>query len=255
MPEFNLLNHRELEVSPEQIGRNVEIRLIFMRHGEKDPINRENGLLTERGKEQFQEFAEEELGDPNRTLVCYGTEIPRTAQSCLEALKTSGAQVKVYPEPLDELDMRIGEQNQKDRKTRFSRAFLETMKGMPVGHNVRQYLGYGRQRPDPDTYSPQEFAGGVAKVILNYETKVGRITSGKKTDVLLVSHDFVLSSFIQEVLGEKFTAEHPTLEPAGYFEVLIKTDGQGQHSMEGVYQGRHFNFDPEVLKSFAQKYD
>lgn len=255
MLKFDLLPPREYEPNPEQIGKNAEVRLIFIRHGEKDPKDRERGLLTEKGKQEFRDFVAKELNDPNRSLVCYGTEIARTIQSSMEALKSACANIKVFPEPLDELDMHIGESMDKGRKSRFSRNFIETMKGMPQGHNVKQYLTYGDKRPDETTYSPREFAGGLAKIILGYDAKIDKFKSGNKSDVLLVSHDFVLSTFIQEVLHEQFSTEHSTLRTAEFFEVVVKTDEKGQHTMECVYNGKHFNLDLDMLKDLAQKYE
>ncbi len=225
MFKFNLLG-RESEPRREESGRNVEIRLIFIRHGQKDMKDRERGLLTEKGKEQFREFAEAELGDPNRNLIVYGTDIARTLQSGFEAVSNAQSKIKVFPEPLNELSMSI-DSHDKTKPQKFSRAFMEKMKSMPPGDNVSYYLTYHDQKPDEGTVSPRELACGIAKIITGYNNKKERFKSDTKTDVVLVSHDFVLRSFLQECLGIKLREGNKNMKPAEFFEIIIKTDDRG----------------------------
>ena len=126
---------------------------------------------------------------------------------------------------------------------------------MPIGDNVRHYIGYRYQRPDAESFSPQETAGGIAKIIVGYNKKIDVMKSGSKNDVLMVSHDFVLSAFLQEVLGIELQESKKNMNPAESFEVIINTDSSGKHVLDCVYEGKRYSIPPDLLNSFAQKYE
>lgn len=254
MFKYNLLRQVEGEPNPEKLGKNVEIRLIFARHGEKDMNDREKGLLTEKGKIEFREFAETELQDSDRTLVVYGTDIDRTVQSGLEAVANAESRVKVYPQPLSELSLNVGSVDSR-RPQKFSRAFMNKMKGLSPGDNVSQYLTYHDQKPDEGTVSPRELASGIAKIIIDYHNKAKRFKSDSKTDVLLVSHDFVLRSFLQEFLAMGLTEGKRNLDTAEFFEVLIKTNEKGEAILEFKYAGQSRILNLADLQELTSQYE
>jgi broad specificity phosphatase PhoE len=245
MLKINLLEKPRNIESPEARGRNVELRLIFIRHGEKDPNDKVGGRLTEYGKQQFEEFAERELSNPDRTLVVFGSDIVRTLQSGHSAFQKSKANFKSTPDPLNALS------RDPNRVPKISDDFLKKIVSMSPNENVQHWMSYGDKRPDESTMSPREMAAGLAQLIVDYDKKIDNIQSGSKTDVLAVSHDFILSSFLQEAFGIKPAQGDESVHTAEPFFMTIRTDDTGTHSLQFEFRGKKYNIKIDELRELA----
>lgn len=250
MFEINLLKRSEQEKNPEIHGKNVEVRIILIRHGEKNKINRKTGGLTETGRQQFRNFATENLGDPERNLIVYGGDLVRTIQSGLEATGVSTAKIKAYPEVMDELSLNIGSHDPK-HKAKISPALMAKLSSMPMGENVKLYLGNKDKKPDQESISPREMAEGIVRIFLGYDEKIDRIKSETKNDILAVSSDYIIASFLQEVLGVDFDAEN-TLNFAEGLQFTIRTDEAGNHTYECKFRNKNYSLNKEQLLQWLQ---
>ena len=250
MIEINLSKRREGEPSPEIFGKNVELRIFLMRHGEKDMADRKTGRLTEVGKEQFREFAIQKLNDPKRHLIIYGSDLVRTIQSGLEAMKMSAAEVKTYPAPLDELSLNIGSRDPK-HKEKLSPDLIQKLGAMPMGDSIKHYLKYRYQRPDEKSFSPRELAEGIVRMLLGYDKKIDHARSETKNDILAVSSDYIIASFLQEALGIDFKKED-TLNFAEGLQFTIRTDKDGTHTYECEFRNKKYSLSKEQLEQWLK---
>lgn len=254
MLEANLLR-QERERSPEAIGHNVELRLIFIRHGEKDRTDRTFGRLTENGKEQLRQFALEELKDPDRNLVIYGTDVARTVQSGLAAKEKAAAKVQVEPDYLNGLSLNLNSQDP-NRPSKMSDEFIKKALTMSSEENVQYLMSFGARRPDVGTLAPRELAAGIAQIISGYDKKIDKMKSQSRTDVLMVSHDFVLGAFLQEAMEIMLDTGKVPMNFAEAFYVTIKVDNEGKHKVVFSFRDQTVDLDMSEIEKLANfKYE
>jgi broad specificity phosphatase PhoE len=265
----------EAKESKERFGRNVKIHAIFVRHGEKEisPTKFETGL-TERGKKESKEFAKK-LKE-RKTIKAFSSDTERTKETAKLIVEASPTEKKMkqrvkkelgfYYDPeggfvkkLKEIKKEILGENfdrlpEKEQKERFHEYEKQTMD---------YYLGFGNKRPDPNTFSPVETAAMIARRLDIYLRMPEKLYSDSEVDLINVSHDFPLVSFLKEVLirkvGEKQIRGFGKIDEIGGpiglnegFEVLIQTDNQGEESLKMIFRNQEYRIDMERLKELVE---
>ncbi len=253
MLELNLNRPvQEREFNPEAQGRNAEFRVILIRHGEKDMNQRDVGHLTEQGRQQLRDFGLTELTDPERKLVVYSGDLARVVQSGQEALGTSQAETKVHTQVLDSLSLNIDSQDPK-HPVKITDETLKSWGKDEMGVGVKKYLEFHDQSPDGGkSMSPRQVASDIAKTVFVFDRKLDRVKSGEKTDVLMVSSDYLIAAFAQEVMGVDFSNQ-PTIKLGESMYFTFSTDTNGKHTRVFEFRNQKYEIPDELLQKWLEE--
>jgi len=247
--ESNELN--PIESAEGQFGRNVELHAIFMRHGEAD----EGGGLTETGKRQV-EIAGQSI-DSADVIKVYSSPIRRARETAEGIGETVTHDKKL--ETRTKLSLEIPNISEE-----FLDKLVEIEKRSP-DTSTQFYLNFGKQRPDPETSSPQEIAEMMAYVLSNYFKMAKRLKSGSNIDLVNVTHQGLPEALLKEVLiqedrdkqkvGLETLAEiGGPLKPAESMEFRIRTNEDGDETVELYFRGKTFNLDLGKVDELSRTY-
>lgn len=250
-------------------GRNVKVSAIFERHGEKAKSETTaETQLTETGKAEGAKFGKKL---PKRSVVKgYSSDTERTIATANLAVENSPTEVK---KPRIKIDRDLGFYYDKEGEFfKDVRNAAEGASDLTEYRNLQAdyYLKFGDKRPNPRTVSPVELAALMAKKVNTYISMADRLDSGSDVQLLNVTHDFNIASFLKEVmvLARKEDDEPVKFEKIekigggiGYnesFEVLTETDAQGNKTIKLIFRGKEYELDTKRLAELveiAKKFD
>jgi len=261
--------------SEKEMGKNVTIHAIFMRHGEKEMSSQSNPetSLTPEGREQSEQFGEnlEErdaikgfASDTDRTRETSGRAVASspTENKMRHAIKKELA-FKYNPEgvlvnELQQLKTQIlkedfNEQAQDEKERRLQDYDTQI---------TDRYLSFGSTKPDADTYSPEEAAAQMAKRANRYLNMTAKLKSGSDIDLINVTHDFMVAAFLKEVIVRDEESSHKTgfdsindiggpIQPTDSFEIRISTDDQGEPTTSLLFRDQEYGIDQDRLSELV----
>ncbi len=240
--------------SQERFGRNVEIHVVFVRHGEKD----ESGELTEKGKNQAAEFGKRLEGKD--AIKGYSSPVQRAIETVEKILESSPHDKKLKTRVRTEIGI-----------PPFSKECYKKFKELEARDPdaaAEWFLSFGTERPDAETASPHEVAESFAYILTKYLRMADKLYSGSNIDLVNVTHQGLPESLLKEVLkreiDDKEVIGFENLKDIGGalkftegMEFVIKTDGEGNKKLTVSFRGQEYDIDmakrDELAKSYAEK--
>ncbi len=258
-------------------GRNVELHILFLRHGEKEyAIETPDTDLTEEGRKMSRDVG---ATREKRTAVKgYASDTLRTkgtAEGVVAATPTGKKMAQrqsdlltFHYEPNGEvvrrmLEIRAAIAGSKEEFTTLSPdEQRDRMRRVGVAQ-ADYYLAYGDQRPEPNTYSPVETAAQTAMLIARYTRMGTHMDAGSSVEFVNATHDVNLAAFLKEVLVRDvdgmrvrgFTSIEEIGGPMDYtdhFDVVVKLDEDGKPSMKLSFRGSEYAIDEERLRELVE---
>lgn len=244
------------ESAEKRFGRNVKLRAIFKRHGEKefrvksDP----NASLTPDGQAQSEAFGQKIT---TKTIKTYASNTGRTQETGELVAQGAEADRKLRQMTKDDLGLEY------DPKGEFTQEVMRLKKEM-LGddfdnlspedkeklilayetHLSDYYLSFGDQVPPGVKHSPEQVADRILRRVKLYIKMAGRLPNNYEATLVNVTHDFCLAAFFKKVIG--FDSVADIGGPVDYneeFEVLIKTNDQGNKEFKMTFRNKEYSLD------------
>jgi len=239
------------ESKEKEYGRNVEIHAVFVRHGERA----KGGELTERGIEQSKGVGR--LLETKDAIKAYTSPIQRAVETAEKVIETAQHGKKLKTRVRTELGIPT-----------FSENFLEQLQKLETQHPdsaAEHYLSFCDKKPDQETASPHEVAEAMARVSVSYFQMVDRLKSGSNVDIINTTHQGLPEALLKEILvrqeGDEKKVGFSTLTEIGgplklaeQMEFRIKTDSQGNKTIQLYFRDKIFDIDLDKLNSLAKSY-
>lgn len=240
------------ETQEKRFGNNVEVHVIFMRHGEKG----EGGALTEKGKKQATEFGVNL--EKRDAIKGYSSPIQRAIETVEQVIESAPHDKKLNTRIRAEISIPPSSEE-------FLKKFRELEKQAPDAA-AEWYLSFGAERPDDETLSPHEVAESFAYVIKRYMRMADKLYSGSNIDLINATHQGLPEALLKEILirkvGDKEVVGFEKLEDIGGalkftegVEFLIKTDEQGNKKSTVIFRGKEYDVDMAKLSDLAKTYE
>lgn len=272
------MNRMEKLPSPEaqeSRGKNIEVRVHCIRHGEKEVVkgNPETGL-SEIGRQQSRNWGQEKLQQP--VLKTYSSDTARTRETAQLIIGEAHAGKKMTHRVKDELSFRYDPQGEFARQILATRQAIfgndfaqaprpeqERRRAANSAAQLNNYIAYGDHRPDPNTYSPVETAAALAKRVDIFRRMAPRLRSDSQVDLINITHEFNLAAFLHEVIlrpKEDGTTQRGfddvkdiggPFESTEGFEIIVKTDGNSQLATSLLLRGKEYEIDDDRLRELA----
>jgi len=269
---------REIEggIEPKEArGKNIKIRAVFVRHGEKaTSVKTSETGLTERGRQESAEFGRG-LGKRD-AIKPYTTDTKRTRATSREIVGASPTEKKMKQRIRDGLRIELDETGPFfKRLMQIKKEIIgEDFQDIPDKELARRteeaerrqtnyYLGFGEKRPDPNTYSPVEAASRVAQTVNTYIKMPERLNNGSEVDLVNAAHDMPISVFLSEVMvrevdGNRVIGFDNVDEiggPIRYnegFELDISTDQTGDKVVRMFFRNQAYDIDTNRLQELVE---
>ena len=238
----------------ERFGRNVEIHVIFVRHGEKS----ENGELTDEGKKQAAEFGE--TLESRDAVKGYSSPVQRAVETVEQIIENSPHDKKLKTRIRTKIGIPPSSQD-------FYKKFKELEKQGP-DEAAKWFLSFGAEKPDAETASPHEVAESFAYILTRYFKMADKLYSGSNIDLINGTHQGLPEALLNEVLKRKIDDKEVVgfnnLEDIGGalkftegMEFIIKTDEQDDKKITVNFRGQEYDIEMaklnELAKSYAEK--
>jgi len=248
--QFNRLNQtHENEIIDK--GKNVQIHLIFLRHGDKD----KDGSLTEEGKKEATDFGEKLEGKD--AIKGYSSPVPRALETVERVIAGAPHGKKLTTRIRTELGIRPCSKD-------FFKKFREK-ENEGFGEAAEWYLSYGEQKPDAETSSPHEIAEDLAFALDRFIRMSDRLNSGSNIDLVNGTHQSMPEALLKEIMVrekegkkivgfEKLEEIGGALQPTESMEFLIKTDGSGEKELKLYFRGHEYDLDMNIINKLVGAY-
>ena len=238
--------------SQERFGRNVEIHVIFVRHGEKGG----EGELTDEGKKQASGFGENL--ENKHAIKGYSSPIQRAMDTVEHIIENSPHDKKLKTRIRTEIGIPPSSQE-------FYKKFRE-LEEEGADTAAEWFLSFGQERPDSETFSPHEVAEAFAYMIAKYSKMADKLYSGSNIDLVNGTHQGLPEALLKEVLKrevdgrevvgfEKAEDIGGALQFAEGMEFAIRTDERGGKSLKVIFRGQEYGIDMVKLAELAKAYE
>jgi len=243
--------------SKEKFGRNVELSLHFIRHGEKN----ETGKLSREGLLHSKIFAEKLTEkDAIKGYTSVHPRVQETVETIIQSAKTKN---KKHIRAKTELSHTI---LAKDfSKSEFFKKFDEELKqiqSLPKHKQKealerieekyqKEWLLYGKDKPDKYTASPLEVAQRIAQLINFYIKMPNKLKNNSKVDLIMGTHEFMIAAMIKYLLkkkekdrwieGDELFSRIKRVDYLDDVNLIIATDNQGQKSVKVLFRGEEYD--------------
>ncbi|MEI6597072.1 MAG: histidine phosphatase family protein [bacterium] len=237
--------------SDNKYGKDIEMKVIFVRHGEKDKVGES---LSPSGKEQAVKFGE--TLDKKDAIKGYTSPIQRALETVENIIESAPHDKKLNLRK--KISLKIPPFSEEQT--------LKFRQSVKDGKDPAEwYLRYRDQRPDAETAAPREVAEGLAYMLDHYCKMCDKLYSGSKVDLINGTHSVVPETLLQEILirevdGKKVVGFENVSEIGGslkYVEPIefsIKTDNLGQRKIEVNFRGQRYDIDEERLTELVESY-
>lgn len=235
----------------ERFGKNVEMHVIFVRHGEKN----EDGKLSEEGKIQASNFGKElERKD---AIKGYSSPMPRALETVEKIIENSPHDKKLVTRLRTEIGFPKISQN-------IVKKWKELEKQGPNAL-INWFLEFGTKKPDAETDSPHEIAESFAYMLTKYLNMTDKLYSGSNIDLIAGTHQGLPEALLKEILKRKINNKEivgfEKIEDIGGalkftedMDFLIKTDEQKNKRLTLNFRGQTNDIDMEKLNELAKSY-
>jgi len=214
-----------------------------------------DGKLTPRGEEQGKEFGEKL--EPTDAVKAYGGFVERAARTAENAVEASRHGKKMKQRLRAELSI-------PPMSEEAMRKFRELTKER-AGAGAEWFLSFDDERPDPETASPREVAGGVAHLVKTYIDMADRLFSGSEIDLVNGTHEVMAESLLRYALireenDEKKIGFESVKEIGGSLgfveeiEFRIVTNETGEKTVKVYLRGNEYDIDMGILEGLAKEY-
>jgi broad specificity phosphatase PhoE len=236
------------------------MKLVFIRHGEKELTSDSETDLTYRGK-----FEAAILGtkrDAKDSVEINYSPTVRTAATGETANLSEKLQGKMQEEKLLSIEgvfsdefreemMDIKKEMLTENLSDLSSEDQEKIDQAASSKQLENYLSYGSDKPDEQTLSPEELATRIAEIINRYTESLSdkdKYKPNSINEVINVTHDVVVASFLAANI-KNFTFDTP-IRPGEGFEVIIKgpTEAEREIEMSLFFQGKEYPLKLDQLK-------
>ena len=273
-PNLEDFEKEQIEDSLEkEKGYNTEVDIWLIRHGER-PLNQTapDVKLTENGLAESAEFGKQ-LTEP-RLITGEHSRSSRTKETVETIIFNSPAEKKLRMKEREELASHSSPEFVEMIKEHVRNIFREKMGFVPADRDLLStkcgidfYLKYGENRPDAQTYSPVEAAALVALRVNVAIKKSDRIKSGDSWGIVLSSHDYVIASFLKEVMLRKdkdgqivrgFDSLGDLGKTINFLEgpqIIVKNDDVRQKTVKLIFRGQVYDMDMERFGQLVKKGD
>lgn len=225
-------------------GKNVEIEVTFMRHGEKDKA----GNLTDYGREQVREYGKTLEG----TSKAYASSVKRVIDTVDEVISSSKG-IKLKTRIRRELGL-----------PRMSKKFIEEYIKNPSGTMNKWYQDRNKEF-DNQTDSSQKVAEGFAYLLDNYIKMSSRLPDGSKVNLINGTHEGLPEALLNEVMVryenggrvrgfDEVEDIGGTLKYGEGMKFRIFRDKEGKDRVELDFRGKKYEIDRERLSKLARSY-
>lgn len=279
--ENSIENYREKEPN-ERFGKNVKIRVTFMRHATKADTSDITGksLLSEKGQEEAREKGRR-LETKEDGIKSYTSPVARaieTANLVIEEQEKKGAKIFKVRERC-ELDLLPGSKDFYEKIIELTKENLPADYSELEGDKKQEafekaedvaldwWLQQEDEKFDEETISPKEMAVSIAKLVDKYIRMSSRLYSGSSVDLLNVSHKGTFEPFLKEVLLRKVKDEDGNekvirgfnsleeiggaLRPAESWDLDIKTDETNGKSVKFNFREQEYDLDMQRLNELV----
>jgi len=235
-------------------GKNIILRVFFIRHGEK---NIETGSLTGRGKEEATEFGKNLK--KAKLIKGYSSSLERAMQTTEQIIEATSLP------PDKKLKTRIRQEIGMPPFSAEATQHYRDLEAAQFGKGAEWWLNFGENRPDEETWSPRETAESFAYALRRYFTMPDKLYSGSEVDLINGTHQALPEALLKEVLvrdrgGKKIIGFDKLDEIGGAlkltegmeFEIIV--DAVGQKTIKLHLRGKEYGIDLEKLNKLAESY-
>jgi len=270
----NLQEFEKNEIEPaleKEKGYNTEIDIWLIRHGERPPNQTApNVKLTENGIAECANFGRQ-LTEP-KLIAGEHSPTSRTRDTVEAIISNSPAERKLRIRERVELASHSSPEFVEEIKSHVRNIFMEKKGFVPADKDLLStkcgidfYLKYGENRPEAQTYSPVEAAALVALRVDAAIRKSNRIKSDESWGVVLSSHDYVIASFLKEVMLRKnkngetvrgFDSLGDLGRTINFLEgpeIIVKNDQNRQQTIKLIFRGQEYEMDTKRLGQLVEK--
>lgn len=235
------MKSESLEEKVKDYGKNVEIDVTFIRHGEKS----EKGRLTKRGKEQARKYG---FGLRKKTAIKgYSSPFYRAIKTTENIINTAPHDKKLKTRIRQDL----GYPN-------YSKKFMNRLveKYEKGGDDLAfDWFSKTRKLGKKDLTS-KEAAQNLAYMLKNYENMSKRLYSGSDVDLILGTHAYLPESLLKQLLGFKSIKNiGGILNYAEPVEFKIKRDDKGKSHIGLYLRGKDYKVNMKKLNQLAGSYE
>jgi broad specificity phosphatase PhoE len=266
-------------------GTDVIIKVVLIRHGEKVITQKTvTTALTEEGKEQARRFGDSRKGQYLKAYYSPTDRTEETARLITEASQTDNTGVPRKRE--DDLSFGFKKGGEFIRKVQQFRkdALVPEAEGLSpeeieqkinqlkeesleefnkrlkkgADQHTEYYLKFGSKKPEEETGSPVEIASRLSKLLLHYIELSKRLYSGSEIDLINVTHDVNVATFIVMVLRESLGQEDLSIGELGgsieyteECEVIIHRENDIEYSLKLMFRGKEYDISEDILKKLA----
>jgi len=262
-----MLASRSLE---EEVGTDVELHTIFLRHGEKD----KKGKLTKRGEEQAREYGRTlEKADVTKA---YGSSASRASRTAALAVANSPDAKRHYTKTVGGKKIQVRRASKlKDVRIRrevnmpgMSKEFINdwVKHAERGGADAAADWFYGlKGRYDKKTATAKEVAQGFAYMVQRNIRLSGKVKHGYRANLLNGTHQTCPESLLKEVMirdvgGRKIRGFKKIKEIGGaldYTEPIdfkITRDDKGKSQVYVEFRDHEYDVDMERLNELGDAY-
>jgi len=232
-------------------GKNVEMHVIFVRHGKRN----EEGTLTEEGLEQVKKYGKSLTYKD--VIKGYSSPIQRALQTTESIVESAPHKKKLKTKIRKELSISGFSEN-------FNKVYLEHLK---KGKNAPSdwYFGLGDKRFDKESPSYKEIAEGFAYLLQRSVKMSNRLYSGSKVDLINGTHGNLPECLLKEIMIRKVNGKKVrgfksvreiggTLEYSEPVDFEIKRDEKGEKYITLDFRGKEYDVDMKRLNQLADSY-
>jgi broad specificity phosphatase PhoE len=217
-------------------GRNINIEIDFIRHGEKESFY---GNLTDRGKQDAENYGK------GKNAKAYHSPVTRAEETGKNIAKSSSYTPR----------------KRKMLANEISEEYMQSYADTTAKHNtdesqaLQMYLDTDDKKPDEETLSSREVSARLSKELLRFVRMSERLKNGSEVNIVLVSHSGTIEHLLVDILKEerkdfvkKIGGALEFLEGAKF---IINRDEQGQVHLTMELRGGKEEFDVGLLQEIA----
>lgn len=265
------------EDKTEKYGSNVEISVMFVRHGEKQENQYEKGGITELGLIQAVELGSSL--DEKDAIKGYSSPADRALETIDNIINSSPTDHKLNIRKrleLQDVGLRcskdfvgklrsIVDQNMPSNWRELPNDEIKEAKFKAQNEIAKYYISFNETRPDSETESPEEIAEGIAYLVNKYINMADRLYSDSEVDLINGTHGLITETYLLKALlksedGKLVKAFNSVdemggiLRPAESWNLTVKTDDTGEKKVICNFRDQEYFLDTELTRHLANNH-
>lgn len=248
---------RQFDAAERRFGRNVKLRAIFKRHGEKEHKIGGTGetSLTENGRAESMRYGQQL--ETTNAIKSYSSPTERTRDTGDLVVEGAPAERKLKSMVKEELALNFDPDGELSKEyIRLQHEILGSdFKAQGAAEQEKRqteldtqyhdlYLSYGNEAPPGVELSPNQIADQIAKRIKTYLQMAERLYNNYEATLINATHDLCIAAFVKKIIGFESVREigGPIKFNEG-FEVLINTDDQGEQEAKMIFRDQEYSLE------------